>query len=226
LALLFLLPAALLLAYVFYWYHDSCFGPRYLYEALGPILILSALGLDRLDRLLGSALGRRGGRTVSGLVVLIVGLLLFSYAWTVRWPSYFRLPPQAEGQPPTSPVRQASYFQRYSREYWGVSPHLGEEVRQAGLSNALVFTRFSEPKFDFLPMRYLWFGSAFAHERPDLARAPVIFARDLGDRNASLIRAFPGREVYLYVGTIEDGRLERVILSGQASGRTPQLQPD
>jgi hypothetical protein len=56
-ALLIALPGALLLAFFPYW-GDGWFqyGPRYLYEALFALLVLAALGLQRLQRWAGVAL--------------------------------------------------------------------------------------------------------------------------------------------------------------------------
>ncbi|MEZ4649702.1 MAG: hypothetical protein R3E97_13140 [Candidatus Eisenbacteria bacterium] len=53
-------PVSLLGVHVFYWYSDLCFGPRYAYEALGPILLLSAWGLVRVGTLVGGRFGVAG----------------------------------------------------------------------------------------------------------------------------------------------------------------------
>jgi hypothetical protein len=209
--LLAAIPVSLLVAYVFYWYHDLCFGPRYLYEALGPLLVLSAFGLRRTGEFLSARLlpAADGWKRALPGGILVLGL--FAYAGVHRWPALFRTPRASIGAAPDSPERMASYFQHYGREFWGVSPFLGELTAQRGLSNAIVFVHFTEPSYDsLLQMRYLWFGSAFAHEEPDLGKARIIFARDRGAENARLTALFPGRRAYLYTGSIEGGILQEV----------------
>jgi hypothetical protein len=202
-------PLCLLLAYVFFWNHDLCFGPRYLYEALGPLLVLSAIGLRQSGIWLGKKiLPRATGwhRAAPGATLV---LFLFVCAGASSWPALLRRPQWAGGGPPGSPLREASYFFYYSPEFWGVGPYLHRLVAREKLDRALVFTHFTERRSDSLPERYVWFGSAFAWEDPDLERAQVIFAHDRGNENARLAALFPGREVYLYTGTIEEGRLVR-----------------
>ena len=102
----------------------------------------------------------------------------------------------------------ASYFQYYSRQFWGVSPQLGELVARQIHDPAVVFVRTLEPEADMPQVRYLWFGSAFARMRPDFEHASFVYARDNGATNADLMNAFPNRSAYLYTGTIESGRLQ------------------
>ena len=61
----------------------------------------------------------------------------------------------------------AGYFQAFSKNFWGVSFALAWSAQAMGLKNkCLVFVRVLEPELSGLQGRYLWFGSAFAHERP------------------------------------------------------------
>ena len=198
----------LLLVHLFYWYHDLCFGPRYLYEALGPILILSAFGLVASGRWLADRLYPRAGgwlRLLPG-TLLVLGLVVYSLA--VRVPVLFRMSPEAAAAEPGAGPRLASYFQRFGLEFWGVSPYLGRFVERQVDPPALVFVRSLEPEFPVPQMRHLWFGSAFARIDPDFRSAGVVYARDLGDEDRRLAELFPERSVYLYIGTIEQGRLE------------------
>ncbi len=43
---------ALVVAFFFYWFHNVCFGPRFLYEAAGPLVILTVRGAQSLPALL------------------------------------------------------------------------------------------------------------------------------------------------------------------------------
>ena len=209
--LLTAIPAAVLVAYVLYWYHDLCFGPRYLYEALGPILALSAFGLVRTGEFLSRRFRTSRDRYVHPRWILLVILgVLFGLASIVGWPALFRTPGLAVGASPDSGVRMGSYFQHYGREFWGVSPRLGRTVDALVKERALVFVRFTEPEPDLLQFRYQWFGSAFAHMEPDQSRARVIYARDRGEEDARLAALYPDRAVYLYRGSIEDGTLSRL----------------
>ncbi len=216
-------PLCLLLVHVFYWYHDLCFGPRYLYESLAPVLILSALGIVTaggwLARLLCPA-GRGWMRVVPAAVLVF---MLTGYAGAVRIPALFRMSPEAAASEPGTGPRMASYFRRFGREYWGVSPYLGELVEREVRKPALVFTRFLEPEFPVPQMKHLWFGSAFARMDPDFREAGVVYARDMGDLNGRLADMFPRRSVYLYTGSIERGRLEllRGPLSFTGDGAPP-----
>lgn len=222
-ALLALVPASLLLLHVFYWYHDLCFGPRYLYESLGPILALSGLGLVRTA---GFLAGRRpvepggeqpGGRRRAGsegkrslgrwrtAPAVLLGVLLVGYAGILGWPRLFRTPTEAATALPATPVRIGSYFQHYGPEFWGVSAALGRIVQAQVPGRALVFVRLREIEPNNPQVRYLLFGSAFARLDPDFGRARIVYAKDRGEENARLAARFPDRTPYLYTGTIEGG---------------------
>lgn len=208
---------SLLAVYVFYWYHDACFGPRFLYEALGPILILSAIGLIAGSRWVATRLlPHRGGRDATWIGVLVVAICLAAGAVT-RWPRLFAEPPGIAGLPPESPVRQGSYFQHFGRAYWGVSPYLGELAEARIHEPAIVFVHFVEPQADHvLPLRHLSFGSAFARQSPYLDRARILYAHDRGARNAELMARFPQRAAYLYRGGLHSGTLEELPRPGGA----------
>lgn len=101
---------ALPLAYFFYWAHGVAFGPRFLYEGLGPALVLVTRGLTTpvltADR-----------RQTEAIVTRTLPLALV-----------FAL---AVGLPP---------LVRWYRGYWGVSGRLQREIASRKLDNALVFS--------------------------------------------------------------------------------------
>lgn len=207
-------PVTLLVAHVFYWYHDAndCFGPRYLYEALAPLLILSAHGL----LLVGWGITRRipsarhrvlGSHFMWALVCTVLFTLWGSFT---SWPRLFR--------PSDSP------FEYYGRSYWAVDPTLGEAAARIK-ERALIFVDTRVPPN--LPeevrrtTRHLKFGSAFAHQRPDLGRAPIVYAHltpedwipPPGDARAALragmqenAKHFPGRAMFYYRDGMEAPR--------------------
>ncbi len=197
-------PAIVLVAYIFYWYYDSCFGPRYLYDALGPLIVLSGWGIVRLVR---AAEATRLRKPLAAVALGLVVAGCVGYAAAVRIPALVTLTPEAASAPPGSPARVGSYFLQYTPRYWAVGPYLGQLVEREGVRNAIVFVRPRERQPDALQVRHIWFGSAFALEEPYLERASVIYAHDRGAENARLLALYPGRTGYLYDGTIEDGRL-------------------
>jgi 4-amino-4-deoxy-L-arabinose transferase-like glycosyltransferase len=210
-----LIPVTLLGVYVFYWFSDLCFGPRFVYEALAPILILSAIGLIAGSRWIATQfLPHRGGRDAT-LVGLLVAVLFSAGGAVTRWPRLFEAPPGIAALPPESPVRQGSYFRHFGHEYWGVGPYLGELVEARIHEPAIVFVHFREPQADHvLPLRNLGFGSAFARQSPYFGRARIIYAHDLGARNAELMARFPQRKAYVYRGSLQSGTLEELPRPG------------
>ncbi len=211
-----LIPLSLLGVHVFYWYQDLCFGPRYVYEALAPILILSAVGLVAESRWIAARWrSQRAERAAMRIVVLVLALC-FAIGGAVRWPRLFEAPAGVASLPAESPVRQGSYFRYFGRDFWGVGPYLGELVSAKVREPAIVFVRFREPQGDLLPIRHLSFGSAFAHQSPYLDRARVIYAHDRGAENAALMARYPHRKPFLYRGSLQSGALE--VLARPPSG--------
>jgi hypothetical protein len=112
--------AALVAAYFFYWYQDLIFGPRFLFEGLGFLVLLTVRGLEAMpqfvNRLFRTALtGESWSRSLGRSLPLV---LLLAAAVSV---------------PPL-------YIHKY-RNYFGITGSTLEKVRRAGLANALVFCR-------------------------------------------------------------------------------------
>jgi hypothetical protein len=165
--------AGLLLGYAPAGYPDTEFGPRYLYEATGALALLSARGVLRLREVLGrfGAQERKGPdpRALLGSG-LVVGFLL---AIVLQW--YPRIAYYASPQ-----------------WKWAVHDDAAVAARAAGLTNAIVFV--SEPD---VPEGDRWWESVFLENALPPEEGSVIFARDLGERNAELRRLYPSREAYL-----------------------------
>ena len=102
---------ALPAAYFFYWSHGLAFGPRFLYEALGPVLVLVARGLAPFE------LRAAGRNTVR-------------FDWAARFVPVALVFALLAGLPP---------LWRWYRGYWGVDGRLLAEARARRLDNALVF---------------------------------------------------------------------------------------
>lgn len=104
-------------AYFFYWFHNVCFGPRFLYEANAALLLLTVRGFSRLGELLRTTFRvpaaedfprRFAGRMLPPALVFML----------------------AVGLPPL--------FRLY-HTYGGVDTSVQRSVRRAGISNAIVF---------------------------------------------------------------------------------------
>jgi hypothetical protein len=162
--------AALPAAYFFYYFQALCFGPRFIYEGLALLLLLSARGLIEFPRF-----ARRVAGASAGMVTretLLTGLAL-SACFTA-----------AIGLPRLVGVYRASYR--------GVDNRIHRWVTDGHITNAVVFTsqELEEPALQEL------YGAAFLDNDLDL-RGPVVYARDRGDLNYLLMCQFPGRACYL-----------------------------
>jgi len=117
-----LLFSLLLLAvsYLFYWFQDWCFGPRFLYDAAGGVILLTVRGMQRLPYVLKNQLGRAlSVRRICGLTVFVV-LLSTSIGVVSNIPALVRV---------------------YSNSYWSVNGKVLKAVKQRGLQKAIVFTK-------------------------------------------------------------------------------------
>ncbi|HID32868.1 MAG TPA: hypothetical protein EYP24_05770 [bacterium (Candidatus Stahlbacteria)] len=179
----YLIPISLLVGHIFYWYHDLCLGPRFLYESLPLIVILSAVGIDLLIKKI---------RRSYPIYAVLTGLFIFSVA--VRVPYLITRASPGNALP-------------YGRSFWGVDPYLGQLARSSGIKNGIVFVDMQYPRQKFDP--YLWFGSAFLHNTPDLG-TDVIYARHLSMEDTLLMNYYPQRSYYLYQGYLRKGRLLRL----------------
>ncbi|MBD3235851.1 MAG: hypothetical protein GF330_04035 [Candidatus Eisenbacteria bacterium] len=218
-------PLGLLLVYLFYWYHDGndCFGPRYVYGALGPLLILSAAGLAALGgwvtRLFGGQappLRDRNGAhhwtlAIAGGLILLLGV----WGGLTRWPALVCASRDVAEADARTSARSA--FDCFGPNYWGVSPALGRAVAERIPGRALIFVdtqvaRHPNPRMR-RTARHLLFGAAFAHQEPQLEQARVVYlhatppdwhpqTEDPGAEIGAIMRAaaahFPGRRPYLY----------------------------
>ncbi len=114
---LFAIPASLLFIHFFYFFHGYCYGPRFVFEAVPAILLLTAQSLTRLTAVLRQFTHRPTSRLRADLITLI------AFAFVTGWiPSLPRL------------VGEYSSFS-------GVTARTINRARSARLSNALVFTR-------------------------------------------------------------------------------------
>lgn len=107
----------LTLAYFFYWFHNVCFGPRFLFESSTGLVLLTVRGINATGRFLRTScridvndatVGRFWGRILPLMTLLMIGI----------------------GLPPL--------FVMYN-DYGGFDGSMLRAVRRAGISNAVVF---------------------------------------------------------------------------------------
>jgi len=157
--------------YFFYWWHDLCFGPRFLYEGLAPILLLSARGLVEYPKFVGRALGEDAQTRTRNLLVIAT---VFSLATAAM-------------------VGIPRLLMRYGLRSYGVDDRVYAQVRERRINNAVVFI---DPVL-YYPGRVsnFYYGAGFQFNRLDFA-GPVIYARGRGEEDYVLIRRFPNRAYY------------------------------
>lgn len=109
---------SVLAAYFFYWFHDWCFGPRFLYETAGPLILLTARGIQQFPDWSREMLGTRATdvRMRQGLAAFVLLLVVIGFASNV--PAHIR---------------------NYSTSYWGVDGVPLGLVRRQGIDRGIVF---------------------------------------------------------------------------------------
>ncbi|MFN0073092.1 MAG: hypothetical protein ACKVVP_16530, partial [Chloroflexota bacterium] len=123
---------SLVLAYVLYWNRGMAYGPRYYYEALGPLCLLSIRGFAVLATLGNGKFNPRGAAYVSVLGAALVAFNVFLY-----------LPQQV----------------RDFRGYLGVDGRRAMHVRAAGIDHSLIFVR-EEPRGAWQPYASVFWMNA------------------------------------------------------------------
>jgi hypothetical protein len=166
-------------AYVFYWYQDLCFGPRFMFEGLTAILLLTARGLVTFPRFVVEfARPPPPDPGLSSPDPRRVRARRATLATTV----FCALTALCVGIPQQLGV--------YSNRYWGVDGNFRRAVQRYNISNALVFMDVDSP-----PDYDNFYGSGYQANSLDFL-GPVIYARDQGEDNYVLMKRLPGRRYY------------------------------
>ena len=160
---------ALVIGFSFFRFYDiSHSGPRYAFEALGALALLAARAFRMAGRLAASLLERvRLGRyRTAGAAAAVVFLALF--------PLGTLLPEQAEA---------------LSHAYHAHTPEPLRRLKAAGVGpSALVLVAGNTVEWTY--------GSFLLENGTDPRRAPRVFARDLPEKRAELLAAYPRKEVW------------------------------
>jgi len=114
--------------YLFYWYQDWCFGPRFLYEAAGVMILLTARGIHCVPHFIREVLDLRVAvRRIYGFATaVLVFCILYGLAANVP-----------------------ALYKTYSSNYWEVNTKLFSVIRDRGIGKAIIFTN---PDFGCLLM--------------------------------------------------------------------------
>jgi len=94
-ATLYLHAVVLALGYALFYYHGNCYGPRFYYEAVGPLGALTAAGLMRLDRWFAALAARlvpvrRVLRALAPALALTLAVFAVFWLHPKLWDSYRR----------------------------------------------------------------------------------------------------------------------------------------
>jgi 4-amino-4-deoxy-L-arabinose transferase-like glycosyltransferase len=161
-------------AHAFYWAPGLMYGPRYYYEALPALFLLTARGAFELGRLplrIWPSMGLPRDVTLAAFfpAVLLAVLLVFNLR--------FYLPQQI-------PLYRGYNFSSNSEL---------QAVQNANIHHAIVFVESPEG-------RWTDYGNVFFANDPHLD-GDIIYARDEGPNDSLLYKYFPGRAHYRLLGT-------------------------
>jgi hypothetical protein len=181
----------LMVGYFFYWGTVETIGPRFYFEGIPLLILLSALGLYEIPRFLSSRFKKPRPQVFNK--VLIAGMIvLAAYGLFYRFPRLI-WPPNPEW-----------FYDTYADDFAGVTPKINHTLRSLPLTNAVVSMKMIHSHIPFF-QNGSW-GSGFLFTDPEL-RGEIIYARELEERAGELLKAYPKREHYIYFGTLKKGFL-------------------
>ena len=163
----------LIVGYSLWWADGIMYGPRFYFEGAGFLLILTARGIRELANLWPAIIGHFGVRRVlphrAGPIV-IYGFLgaMILHNLAIYMPQQWII----------------------HHGYNYVNGDSVETVQEHGLTNAVVFTQTGQP------FEWWKYGEVFSSNSP-LLDDDVIYARDLGAVNKTLMDNYPDRKSYL-----------------------------
>lgn len=177
--------------HIIYWTDGQMYGPRYYFEIIGALALLSSRGLLVLvstlaDRVRRAGLSRANAQATAFTVTLLVVTLLSLHS--------------------ASNFSQARFDE--FRDWYGINRDGLETVSDAGITNAIVFVQI-ETWSEYAPF--------FLESAPSLD-TDIIYAIDRGPAaNRRLLADYPEREAYVF----EDGRVVRMGTGHEARGTRP-----
>ncbi len=184
----FLLASAICLMAVWTLYESAgvMYGPRYWYEALPFLILLTARGADRAAAIVAGWASwlrtRDAGAPAADTIARIAtfgfaAVLVLSSIW--GWTMSRRTAWQAEFVPNNASAMCCVL---------GLDDRIAQIVEEEGLHNALVLV---DPCSSFV-----CYGSVFWRNNPTLD-GDIVYARNIGAERADLLAAYPGRGIYI-----------------------------
>ncbi|MBI5287879.1 MAG: glycosyltransferase family 39 protein [Chloroflexi bacterium] len=181
--ILLLAATALVAAPIIYYVSAAVYGPRYVFEALPFLAILSARGVIALSSFSARAFARAGGRggsiaaaaPIYAVLALLVGLSV--HGWLFNGNSDWGMP----GVPSRSGELDG---------YALIDDRIGERVDSERLHDALVLVKPCGTAYDPCYLSVFWRNSTSLD-------GDVVYARDLGpETNQRLFAAYPCRAIF------------------------------
>jgi hypothetical protein len=189
--LLFSSFICLMVGYFFYWGTVETIGPRFYFEGIPLLILLSAFGLYEAPQFFSSKSIKLRPEVINR--VLIVGLIVFAaYGLFYRFPRLLW---------PSDPEW---FYDTYAENFAGVTPNINHTLKSLPLTHAVVSMKMIHSHTPFF-QQGSW-GSGFLFTDPEL-KGEIIYARELEERAGELLKAYPDREHYIYFGTLKKGFL-------------------
>jgi hypothetical protein len=162
---------SLIAIHLTYWTAGQMYGPRYYFEAIGALVLLSARGILVLVPCLGPLL-RRLAPSLPAPAAWAAFPTLLVVAYLTLWSFTNFVPPIFRGW----------------TDWYQINGDGVRKVDAANIHHAVVFVQIGNWT-DYAPF--------FCQNTPSLD-TDVVYAIDLGDRDKDLMRLYPGRSFYRY----------------------------
>jgi hypothetical protein len=175
----------------FYWGTRVFVGARMFFESFPILVLITSRGISKTPIILSQLTNSLSIFSIKRRLQYSLGILtLFAFIFT--FPGWI------------NPHDTNSYNEVFTRDFSGVTHRINNTINQLSLGRSLVIM-----KFLFRPQEHFpggWWGSGFLYNDPNLQNR-IIYAQDQGAANIDLFNCFPGRDIFLYTGTLEKGML-------------------
>jgi 4-amino-4-deoxy-L-arabinose transferase-like glycosyltransferase len=172
--------ASLICVHLIYWTDGQMYGPRYYFEIIGALALLTSRGLIQAATVLSERIGRAGLSRATAQATALSAILVVVTLLSLHNARNF----------------SQARFDEF-RDWYGINRDGLETVDDAGITHAIVFVKV-ETWSEYAPF--------FLESAPALD-GDIIYAIDRGPAaNRRLLADYPGREAYVFEG----GRIVRV----------------
>jgi len=182
---------ALAVGLLFYWGTQVFLGARMFFESFPIFVLMTARGISKTPIAL-SRITRSMDVKAAKRVLHVVLALLTLFAFFHTFPRWVR------------PAHTHDFDRVIVADFNGVSPKISKSINRLPPGRSLVILKLMYKPKPYFPDS--WWGSGFLYNDPELQNE-IIYAQDRGASNLDILRAFPDRRIYLYVGTLERGML-------------------